>query len=60
MGSLVYLIPLSIALGVAALLVFFWSYKNGQYDDLDGASERILSDDDKPIINKNTSSHLSK
>ncbi len=60
MGSLVYLIPLSIALGVAALLVFFWSYKNGQYDDLDGASERILSDDDKPIINKNPSSHLLK
>lgn len=52
MGSLVYLIPVSIGLGVAALLVFFWSFRNGQYEDLDGASERILCDEDKPIADK--------
>ena len=29
-----------------------WSLKSGQFDDLDGAAERILMDDDKPIVPK--------
>jgi nitrogen fixation-related uncharacterized protein len=29
-----------------------WSLKSGQYEDLEGAAERILSnEDDKPIVN---------
>jgi cbb3-type cytochrome oxidase maturation protein len=41
-----YLIPIALALGVAGLAAFMWSLRTGQYDDLDGASERILFDDD--------------
>lgn len=44
MSSLVFLIPLALALGTTALIVFFWSLRSGQYDDLDGASERIFID----------------
>ena len=34
------------------LLPFLWSLKSGQYEDLEGAAERILSnEDDKPIVN---------
>ena len=41
-----YLIPVSIALGAAGLAAFMWSLRSGQYDDLDGAAERILFEDD--------------
>lgn len=46
MSSLVYLVPVALLLGAAALGAVFWSLKNGQYDDLKGAAERILLDDD--------------
>ncbi len=46
MSSLVFLIPIALLLGGAALGAFFWSLKSGQYDDLDGAAERILFDDE--------------
>lgn len=46
MSSLIYLVPLALFLGGIALAAFFWSLHNGQYDDLDGAAERILLDDE--------------
>ncbi|CAH1669076.1 Nitrogen fixation protein FixS [Hyphomicrobiales bacterium] len=45
MSSLVFLIPLALVLGGTALFAFLWSLRNGQYDDLDGAAERILLDE---------------
>jgi len=44
-----YLIPVALALGAAGLGAFMWSLRSGQYDDLDGAAERILFDDDAPL-----------
>jgi cbb3-type cytochrome oxidase maturation protein len=41
-----YLIPIALGLGASALGAFLWCHKSGQYDDLDGAAERILFDDD--------------
>jgi len=47
--SFFYLIPIALALGLTGLAAFMWSLRNGQYDDLDGAAERILfNDDDRP------------
>ena len=46
MNSLVFLIPLALLLGGAALMAFLWSLRSGQYEDLDGAAERILLDDE--------------
>lgn len=46
MNVLVYLIPIAILMGFVGLLAFIWSLKSGQYDDLDGAAERILHDDE--------------
>lgn len=46
MSILVYLIPIAILLGLAGLVGFLWCLKSGQFDDLDGAAERILLDDD--------------
>jgi cbb3-type cytochrome oxidase maturation protein len=39
----------ALLLGFAGLLAFLWSLRSGQYEDLDGAMERILADDDKPL-----------
>ena len=46
MTVLLYLVPLALFLGLVGLLGFLWSLKSGQYDDLDGAAERILIDDE--------------
>ncbi len=50
MNVLVYLIPASLLLGGAGLVGFFWAVKNQQFDDPEGDSQRILSDeyDKKP------------
>jgi len=48
MTNLVFLIPVALFLGGLGLGAFLWSLRNGQYDDLDGAAERILLDDDEP------------
>lgn len=46
MSALLGLIPIALGFGLIALIVFLWSLKNGQYDDLDGAAARILIDDE--------------
>jgi cbb3-type cytochrome oxidase maturation protein len=46
MNVLVFLIPIALGMGALGLLAFLWSLKAGQYDDLDGAAERILHDDE--------------
>ena len=49
MDVLIYLIPAALFLGLLGLGAFFWALKSGQFDELDGAAERILMDDeDKP------------
>ncbi len=48
MSELWYLIPLSIGLGLLGLGAFMWALSSGQYEDLDGAAERILYDEDRP------------
>lgn len=45
MNTLLWLILLSLVLGLAALGAFLWSLRSGQYEDLDGAASRILFDD---------------
>lgn len=46
MNLLLFLIPIALGLGALGLLAFLWSLRSGQYDDLDGAAERVLLDDD--------------
>ncbi len=46
MGVLLYMIPLALLLGGLAIFAFLWSIQSGQFDDLEGASMRILIDDD--------------
>lgn len=46
---LLYLIPISLALGLAALVGFIWTVRSRQYDDLDGPAHRILGGDQAPL-----------
>ena len=46
MDALLYLVPMALLLGLSGLAAFLWSLKNGQYDDVEGAALRMLSDDD--------------
>lgn len=46
MTVLIYLLPVALFLGGAGLLAFVWALRSGQYDDAEGASQRILIDDD--------------
>ena len=48
MTAILILIPAALFLGALGLFAFLWSLRSGQYDDLDGAAVRILSDDDMP------------
>ncbi len=46
MESIFILIPISILLFFVIAGFFWWSSKNGQFDDLEGPAYRILMDDD--------------
>ncbi|WP_421725091.1 cbb3-type cytochrome oxidase assembly protein CcoS [Bauldia sp.] len=46
MTVLLFLVPLALLLGLAGLVAFLWSLRNGQYEDLDGAALRVLDDGD--------------
>jgi len=46
MNDFLYLIPVALGMGAIGLGIFLWSLRSGQYEDLDGAAERILFDDD--------------
>ncbi len=47
MESVFILIPISIVLAFVIGYFFWWSGKNGQFDDLEGPGHRILMDDDR-------------
>lgn len=47
MNGLLFLLPIALGLGLVGLIAFFWALKRGQFEDLDGAANRILYDDDE-------------
>jgi cbb3-type cytochrome oxidase maturation protein len=49
-GVMGYLLMLSGLFVLLIVLGVFWSIKNGQFDDLEGPAERILMDDDDPLL----------
>lgn len=46
MNIIFLLAPFSVALGLLAVGAFFWTLRAGQYEDIKGAAERILIDDE--------------
>lgn len=46
MNGLAFLIPIALGMGLLGLVAFLWSMHDGQYDDMDGAANRILIDEE--------------
>lgn len=46
MTTLLMLIPVALFLGFLGLMGFLWALRSGQFDDLDGAANRILFDEE--------------
>jgi len=46
MTILAWLIPIALGLGGLGLIAFLWALRSGQFEDLDGAAERILYDEE--------------
>jgi cbb3-type cytochrome oxidase maturation protein len=46
MEILYVLIPVSVALVFAIAVVFWWSVRSGQFDDLEGPGFKVLMDED--------------
>ena len=50
MADFLFLVPIALGLGAIGLLAFMWTLRSGQYEDIDGAAERILFEEtDKPL-----------
>lgn len=49
MNGLALLVPLALAMGLIGLAAFFWALRRGQFEDLDGAANRILIDEDEDL-----------
>lgn len=54
MTNLVFLIPAALFLGGMSLVGFLWALHSGQYEDLDGAAQRILLDDEREVTPTNS------
>lgn len=48
MEILYLLVPLSVLLVFLIGVVFWWSLRNGQFDDMEGPAHRMIMDDDTP------------
>ncbi len=46
MTGLAFLIPIALGMGLLGLVAFLWSMRDGQYDDMEGAANRILIDEE--------------
>jgi len=53
MTDFFFLVPIAIGMGLAGLASFMWTLKSGQYDDLEGAAQRILFEGNEgPVLEK--------
>lgn len=50
---LISLLGLTVVFLIIIGLGIFWAIKSGQFDDLEGPAQRILMDDDDPLIPHN-------
>jgi len=46
MTSLAILIPIALFMGLCSLATFFWALRRDQFDDLEGAANRILIEEE--------------
>ncbi len=47
---LIYLLGMTVVMMLLAGVGIFWAIKSGQFEDMEGPAQRILMDDDDPMI----------
>ncbi len=47
---LLFLIGLSTLIFIAIGVAIWWAVKSGQFEDMEGPAQRILMDDDDPLL----------
>ncbi len=47
---LIFLLGLTAVFLLVIAAGVFWAIKNGQFDDMEGPAQRILMDDDDPLL----------
>ena len=57
MESLYLLIPFSVFLVFVIGVIFWWSLKSGQMEDLEGPAYRVLMDDDRANVGAEAERH---
>jgi cbb3-type cytochrome oxidase maturation protein len=50
MSGLAILIPVALLMGICGLAFFFWAMRHDQFEDLDGAAQRVLIEDEDEQI----------
>jgi len=54
MNIIYFLIPITVIIAELLILLFMWTIKSNQFDDLEGPAYKILMDDDKLTSKKKT------
>ena len=52
LGSLYFLIPVSVVLVVLIVAIFLWAVRSGQFDDLEGPAHSILFEEEDKVADK--------
>ena len=52
--SIIILIVLSLCIGTGAWLIFIWTVKRGDFDDVEGPKYRMLDDEEPPATKQST------
>lgn len=52
MSILMMMIPMALLLGFGFVMAFIWATKNGQFDDVETPSHRILFDGESSDLKK--------
>jgi cbb3-type cytochrome oxidase maturation protein len=52
-STLVFLLTMTAIFIVFMVLGIFWAIRSGQFEDMEGPAQRILMDDDDPMLPAN-------
>ncbi len=52
-STLIYLLSMAMVFITLLVVGILWAIKNGQFEDLEGPAQRILMDEDDPMLPEN-------
>lgn len=56
-STLIFLLALTAVFILVMAVGAFWAIKSGQFEDLEGPAQRILMDEDDPMLPSNQTEH---